>query len=74
MHSLSLTEWHACPGNVHIYGAFNCILNVPVFDGVISTCVTCVGENNYFQLNYIITRCLCDSANRRDNVVALMRN
>ena len=46
MHSLSLTEWHACPGNVHIYGAFNCILNVSVFDGVISTCVTCVGENN----------------------------
>ena len=46
MHSLSLTERHACPGNVHIYGAFNCILNVFVFDGVISTCVTCVGENN----------------------------
>ena len=46
MHSLSLTEWHACPSNVHIYGAFNCILNVSVFDGVISTCVTCVGENN----------------------------
>ena len=46
MHSLSLTEWHACPGNVHIYGAFNCILNVSVYDGVISTCVTCVGENN----------------------------
>ena len=46
MHSLSLTGWHACPGNVYIYGAFNCILNVSVFDGVISTCVTCVGENN----------------------------
>ena len=39
MHSLSLTECHACPGNVHIYGAFNSILNVYVSDGVISTCV-----------------------------------
>ena len=46
MHSLSLTEWHVCPGNVYIYGTFNCILNVSVYDGVISTCVTCVGENN----------------------------
>ena len=34
MHSLSHTEWHACPGNVHINGAFNCILNVSVSDGV----------------------------------------
>ena len=39
MHSLSLVEWHAFPGNVHINGAFNCILNVSVSNGVISTCV-----------------------------------
>ena len=39
MQSLSLTEWHAFPGNVHNYGASNCILNVSVSDGVISTCV-----------------------------------
>ena len=35
-----ITNRVAClPGNVHFYGAANCILNVSVSYGVISTCV-----------------------------------